>query len=194
MSNAGPKPRRTLTIFASMSAALVVAVLGAAGASATAGGAAPSHGASAPSPLAIPAHIGGVVPPHGTGPVEPRVQDPLAYGGGRVMSQKEISYSIFWVPPTLQDGSPTYMSPTYQPLIERYFGDVGGHGLYGNNKQYYEVVNGVQINIRNRSSAGPVWVDTSPYPPSGCDDPATPGNCLSDLQIKQEVSSQQANT
>ena len=64
---------------------------------------------------------------------------------------------------------------------------MGGHRLYKLNKQYYEVVNGQQINIRNRSWAGPAWVDTAPYPPSGCDDPAT-GNCLSDLQIKAEVS------
>ncbi len=142
--------------------------------------------------LAVPAHIAGVVPVAGTlgsrHSVTPRAQDNLTYGGGRVMSKKEISYSIFWVPPTLQDGSPTYISTTYQSLIERYFTDVGGHDLYGNNKQYYEMVGGNQVNIRNRSSAGPVWVDTSPYPPSGCDDPATPNNCLSDVQIKQEVS------
>jgi hypothetical protein len=117
----------------------------------------------------------------------PKAQDNLTYNKGRVMSRKEVSYSIYWLPPTLQDGSPTYMSPTYQPLIQRYFADVGGHRLYANNKQYYEIVNDQQVNIRNRSSAGPVWVDTAPYPPSGCDDPATPGNCLSDLQIKIEV-------
>jgi hypothetical protein len=79
------------------------------------------------------------------------------------------------------------MSPTYQPLIERYFDDMGGHRLYALAKQYYEIDGGTQVNIRNHSWAGPSWVDTEPYPPSGCDDPATPGNCLSDLQIKIEV-------
>jgi hypothetical protein len=171
-----------MVIFAAVSTGLLAAVAGATGAMASAR-------AAGPASFTVPSHIGGVVPvrgAHGVPSASPAV-DNLTYGNGPVMSHKEISYAIYWLPPTLQDGSPTSMSPTYQPLIERYFGDVGGHRLYAINKQYYEIVGGQQINIRNRSSAGPVWVDTSPYPPSGCNDPATPGNCLSDLQIKIEV-------
>jgi len=111
----------------------------------------------------------------------------LSYGGGYVMRKPTVSYAIFWLPPTLQDGSPTHMSPTYQSLIERYFGDVGGNGLYRNNTQYYQVEYGKEQHIRNRSSLGAAWVDTSPYPASGCQDPATPGNCLTDAQLQAEV-------
>ena len=48
----------------------------------------------------------------------------------------------------------------------------------GNNNIIQRVIdleaNGKQVNIRNRSPTGPSWIDTAAYPPSGCDDPATP--------------------
>jgi hypothetical protein len=31
------------------------------------------------------------------------------------------------------------------------------------------------------------WLDTSPYPASGCSDSFTPGNCLSDKALEEEV-------
>ena len=192
MSNSTRRRGRALVVFASMSAVLLTFATYGPGATASpaprAGSSATRAGRSAP--FRVPAHIGGVVTPRGVRVGVPAARpqvDNLTYGNGPVMAHKEVSYAIFWLPPTLQDGSPTSMSPTYQPLIERYFDDVGGHRLYALAKQYYEVVGGKQVNIRNRSSAGPVWVDTQPYPPSGCDDPATPGNCLTDLQIKQEA-------
>jgi len=41
--------------------------------------------------------------------------------------------------------------------------------------------------IHNTGKFGGAFVDTSPYPASGCPDPATPGNCLTDAQIRKEI-------
>ncbi|HKT40190.1 MAG TPA: hypothetical protein VJR48_17595 [Ktedonobacterales bacterium] len=124
-------------------------------------------------------HVGDAVPGAGV---------PLTYHGkGKVMQAQEISYAIFWEPSNLQNGNATQVSPTYNSLLKQYFGDVGGNGLYNNNTQYYQVVSGTKKFIINKSSFGGAWVDTSAYPASGCSDSATPGNCVTDLQIQAEV-------
>jgi hypothetical protein len=120
----------------------------------------------------------------GTGGAQPATA--MTYHGGRVMRANR-AYAIFWEPPFLQTGDPAYVSPTYNSLIKRYFRDVGGSGLYENNTQYYEVRNAQQKFIANHATLGGVFVDRSPYPPSGCNNPRTPGNCLSDPQIQAEV-------
>lgn len=107
----------------------------------------------------------------------------LQYNGGPTMRTTSTNYLIFWEPATLQDGTPTYVSPTYNSLIEQYFNDSGGSSLYNNNTQYYDTTG----HILNNSSIGGVWIDTSPYPPSGCNDSATPHGCLSGKQIVNEV-------
>ena len=111
----------------------------------------------------------------------------LTYHGGRVMAKQEVSYAIFWEPATLQNGQPATVSATYNSLLTRYFGDVGGKGLYGNNTQYYEKNATLQRNIANKSSFGGSWVDTSAYPASDCTDSVTPGNCIQDKDIRAEV-------
>jgi len=107
----------------------------------------------------------------------------LRYYGGPTMRTTSTTYAIFWEPPTLQDGTATYVSPTYNSLIEQYFNDVGGSGLYNINTQYYDTSG----HILNNSTLGGVWIDTSPYPASGCTDTYTPHGCLSDSQLKAEV-------
>jgi hypothetical protein len=94
---------------------------------------------------------------------------------------------IFWEPPTLQDGSPARVSPTYNALIKRYFRDVGGSGLYENLTQYYELRGGTKEHIRNASGLGGVWLDSSPYPPSDCVDHYTGTNCVSDRAVRAEI-------
>lgn len=106
----------------------------------------------------------------------------LTYNGGPIM-QTEVSYAIFWEPATLQDGSATHVSSTYNSLIQRYFNDIGGSGLYGTNTQYYDN----NHRILNNSTFGGAWLDTSAYPPSTCTDTATPGNCLVDTDLQAEV-------
>ncbi len=99
----------------------------------------------------------------------------MTYHGGTVM-KKSHTYAIFWQPPHLQNGAATFFSAQYFNLNERYFGDVGGNGLYNNNKQYYQIVGGKQQHIRNRVEPSPhVWVDTAAMPASGCTDSCDAG-------------------
>ncbi len=54
----------------------------------------------------------------------------LTYHGGPVMNGTANVYAIFWEPTgNVQAG--------YNSLIQRYFGDVNGTGLYHNNTQYH---------------------------------------------------------
>ncbi len=133
-----------------------------------------------------PAAAGGA-PGLGTSVVaEPARAQNLSYHGGPVMLQ-DVNYLIFWEPATLQDGTKTHVSPTYNRLIKRYFRDVGGSGLFENNTQYFQVRDGHRQHIEDRSSMGGVWLDTSPYPPGKCFDPYTRRNCMTDQQIRGEI-------
>jgi hypothetical protein len=144
--------------------------------------AAPAGGSPAAGPHAMP--VRAVAPKAAAAPL---TSTNLTYHGGPVMRAKSLTYAIFWTPPKLQNGTAAAVSPTYQSLIERYLKDVGGSGLYNVNIQYYQVVNGAKQKIQNVSTWKGSWVDTSPYPASGCTDTATPGNCLTDAQIQAEV-------
>ncbi len=64
------------------------------------------------------------------------------------------AYAIFWEP------TGSYVSPTYNSLIRRYFGDVGGSPLYHNNTQYTQTGGGFPNNAVLAGS----WVDTAAYP------------------------------
>ena len=85
--------------------------------------------------------------------------DQLTYNGGPVM-HNSVTYAIFWEPPTLQDSSTTQVSPTYNSLLQRYFGDIGGSGVYAVDTQYHDTTG----NIANTSTFGGAWTDTSAYP------------------------------
>ncbi len=106
----------------------------------------------------------------------------MSYHNGPTMRTTSTTYAIFWEP------AGSYVSGTYNSLLQRYFGDVGGSGLYNNNTQYYDTTSGSKQFIVNSSTLGGSWVDTSTYPSSACNDTATPGACLSDAQIQAEVS------
>ncbi len=103
-------------------------------------------------------HVLGTVQHHVTAPATN-----LIYHGGPVMAGTSKDYAIFWEP------TGSYVSPNYNSLIKRYFGDVGSSGLYHNNTQYTNR-NG---KAPTSSRLGGVWVDTSAYP----------GPTLSDAQI-----------
>lgn len=125
----------------------------------------------------------GTLPAANTIPAGATPANLVQYEGGPVMQSPVVSYAVFWEPPTLQDGTATYVSPNYNSLIEQYLTDVNGSGLYNNNTQYYDTSG----HITDNSTFGGAWVDTSPYPASGCTDTATPNDCLNDQQIKAEV-------
>src|SRR5579859_1869319 len=82
-----------------------------------------------------------------------RTGNNLIYHGGPVMAGTANVYAIFWEPTNnVQSG--------YNALIQRYFGDVNGSGLYKNNTQYKNSSGGYASAERLVAS----WVDTARYP------------------------------
>ena len=120
----------------------------------------------------------------------------LAFHGGPVMT-KAYAYAIFWVPSKLQNGGSTSMSKWYQTVQNGFLYAYPGHGIDNNNTQYYSQTQIPQpfplppltltSYIANAGGLAGTYVDTSPYPASGCVDPATPGNCITDAQIQAEI-------
>ena len=112
---------------------------------------------------------------------------PLLYhNGGSIMPTITV-YPIFWVPAHLQNGGATSMSTDYQ-LVQEYLAyRYPGHGIANNNTQYYQDVGGTVTYIANVGSYAGAALDTIAYPASGCNDSATPGNCITDAQIQAEV-------
>lgn len=103
--------------------------------------------------------------------MRPNVSSNLIYNGGPVMGGTTNVYAIFWEP----TGA---VSANYNSLILRYFGDVGGSGLYNINTQYTDSGGNAPSNTQLAGS----WVDTSAYP-------ETP---LLDSDIQNEVSNAQS--
>ena len=91
----------------------------------------------------------------------------LQYHGGPVMGGTARAYAIFWEP------TGSHVSSTYNSLILRYFGDVGGSSLYHNNTQYKDSSGTYPSN----AVLGGSWVDTAAYP----------SRTLSDAQVQSEV-------
>ncbi len=112
---------------------------------------------------------------------------PLVYHVGPVMQAGVTPYVIYWVPPKLQNGSATSMSAHYQSVQKNMLSDYPGHGIDNNNTQYTQIVNKVKTYIQNKGSAAITYLDTNPYPASGCKDTATPGGCITDAQLQTEI-------
>lgn len=110
---------------------------------------------------------------------------PLEYHGGPIMPNV-ATFAIFWIPAALQNGAPTGMSATYRPILKRLLTDYPAHGIDNNSTQYFEGI-GAPTYIHNTGRFGGAFIDTSPYPASRCADPTTPGNCLTDAQIRNEI-------
>jgi len=112
---------------------------------------------------------------------------PLIYhAGGPIMPTVTI-YNIFWIPAHLQDGSATTLSKAYRTLMNRLAADYPANGIANNSTQYYQQINSTTTYIRNVGGFGGTFVDTSPYPASGCTDTATPNNCITDKQIQAHI-------
>lgn len=88
---------------------------------------------------------------------------PLDYHGGAV-EVTNTSYAIFWEP------AGHASSPTYQPLIKQWFGDVGGSPLFNTTTEYYQGSGATQTYVRNSSAFGGSYVDTTPFPAGGITD------------------------
>jgi hypothetical protein len=108
------------------------------------------------------------------------------HAGGQIMPSVTI-YTIFWVPPKLQTGAATAMSTGYQALQMRLLQDYPGHGIHNNLTQYYQKIGASTTYVQNVGSFGGSYVDTSPYPSSACNNTNTPGNCITDAQLRAEI-------
>ena len=92
----------------------------------------------------------------------------LIYHGGPVMAGNMKAYVIFWEP------SGSFVSSTYNELLQRYFRDIGDSGLYANNQQYTQTDGRAPTHAKLAGT----FVDTSPYP-------STP--FLQDADIQHEI-------
>ena len=92
----------------------------------------------------------------------------LIYHGGPVMAGNMKAYAIFWEP------SGSFVSSTYNELLQRYFRDIGDSGLYANNQQYTQTDGRAPTHAKLAGT----FVDTSPYP-------STP--FLQDADIQHEI-------
>lgn len=109
----------------------------------------------------------------------------LTYQGGPIMTGENL-YAIFWIPATLQNGSATGLSTKYQTVAKQFLADYPDHGIANNSTQYYSTTSGKKYFVGKGGLAG-AYVDTNPYPASGCADSVTPGNCITDAQLQTEI-------
>ena len=110
----------------------------------------------------------------------------LSYHGGPIMPSIK-TFVIFWIPPKLQNGNPTSLPVNYRTLVKQFMADYPAHGIANNSTQYYSTTGGVNTYFKNAGSFGGFYVDTNAYPASGCSDPVTPGNCITDAQLRTEI-------
>ena len=112
---------------------------------------------------------------------------PLLYHNNGPVMTSVNSYIIFWVPARLQNGGVTHMTPHYQTVQQNLLSDYFGHSLDNNNTQYYQVIAGKKTYISNSGAFAAAYVDTNPYPSSGCTDSVTSSNCITDAQLTAEI-------
>jgi hypothetical protein len=111
----------------------------------------------------------------------------LMYHGGPIMYPYIQIYTIFWGPPRLQNGSGTAFSAKYGQINHYLAAFFGGHALQNIATQYYQTAGSTTTYVQNAGYAAGYYLDTSPYPASGCTDSHTPGNCVTDAQIRAEI-------
>ncbi len=132
----------------------------------------------------------------------------LTFHGGPVMSNV-TTFAIYWMPPTLQNGSATTITSHYRAVQQALLEEYPGHGIGNNNTQYdsscliwsvwgeaddFHCNYLIQLNgtvdsyyVQNKGSLGGSYVDKSPYPSGGCTNPLTGGNCISDADLRAEI-------
>jgi hypothetical protein len=112
----------------------------------------------------------------------PRGAGNLQYHGGPVQ-HGNTAYSIYWVPAGYSIAS------NYQSTIDQFFRDVAADSgktsnVYYADTQYSDGVGPAAYSV----AFGGSYVDTSPFPASGCTDSVSQTTvCLSDAQIQAEV-------
>ena len=72
-------------------------------------------------------------------------------------------------------------------MLKQFLADYPAHGIENNSTQYYQIVGKTATYIHNVGAFGGFYLDTNPYPASGCNDPATGTHCITDAQLQAEV-------
>ena len=111
----------------------------------------------------------------------------LSYHGGPIMSGNNF-YAIFWIPAKLQNGQSTTLTAKYQSVATQMLAAYPYHAISNNSTQYYSSISGVTKYFVGAGGLAASYVDTNPYPASGCHDSVTPGNCITDAQLQAEIS------
>jgi hypothetical protein len=113
---------------------------------------------------------------------------PLLYHSGGTIMQTGNIYAIYWAPAKLQNGSPAGMTSHYRTVNSNMLNQYMGHGIGSNNTQYYQISStGTKSYIWNKGMLVTSFVDTNPYPASGCTDGVTGTNCITDAQLVAEI-------
>jgi hypothetical protein len=150
-----------------------------------------SSAVAAPGAMNPAGKIRGVVPAHGQASKLARTSSNLTWHNGPVMHTNTV-YAIYWLPgypSTSYAGMPSSgaLSANYEPLMNRYFGDVAADSgrttnVYWSDTQYTDSTG----NAGYSSTLAGAIVDSNPFPPNGCNDSYTTV-CLTDSQLQAEI-------
>jgi len=112
---------------------------------------------------------------------------PLLYHTNGSIVQHPFFYQVYWRPNHLQTGSATGFSSNYINVNVALGAVYNEHGIGNNNTQYFQIIGGNGAYIANDGFLAAAVLDTDPFPAAGCNDPVTPGNCLTDAQVQAEL-------
>ena len=104
---------------------------------------------------------------------------PLTYHGGPIMGPSVTIYNIFWTPNST-------LGATFEIGLATLATYYSNHALGTNNTQYYSGTT-TKTWINAVGANGGTYIDTAAYPTSGCVDSVTPSHCLTDTQLKAEI-------
>ena len=109
--------------------------------------------------------------------------------GGPIMPSIEI-YNIFWVG-ALRGGGTATLTAHYETVADDFATDYAGHSIDSILTQYNQTspsntIHGLSTAGAGGSYAGS-YIDTDAFPASGCTDSRTPKDCITDAQLRTEI-------
>ncbi len=116
---------------------------------------------------------------------------PLIYNGGPVADTTPAAgltiTPIYWIP-----SATTQFPAGYQSLINGYISNIAAASLstsnvYSVTSQYYSIAGTTKTFLRYKYTAGTPIVDTQPFPPNGCTPVSGYTNCITDTQLRAEL-------
>jgi hypothetical protein len=115
----------------------------------------------------------------------------VTYHGGPIMTRVDI-YALYWDPTNLQAGGAAVFEPGYVTIMNKMLRNYAGHSVANVNTQYSQTISGVTKFHTGDGSLAGVDIATNPFPARICTDAATPGNCLTDGQLRNQIKARMA--